>query len=115
LQLGCGAHIDSLVRTRSGPFCLEQALTLEHLQQLKDEGRLQEAVIPSSDLLPDFPPVYVSDIEIAQIRQGRDFNVSPFRVNPGAPLVKAIGPDGRLVAIGRIAMTHVYHPVLVLA
>ena len=115
LQLGCGAHIDSLVRTQSGPFHLEQALTLERLQELKDEGRLQEAVIPSSDLLPDFPPVYVNEIEIAQIRQGRDFNVSPFRLKPGAPLVKVIGPDGRLVAIGRIAMTHIYHPVLVLA
>ena len=115
LQLGCGAHIDSLVRTRSGPFRLEQALTLERLQELKDEGRLREAVIPNSDLLPDFPSVYVNEIEIAQIRQGRDFNVSPFRLNAGAPLVKVIGPDGRLVAIGRIAMTHIYHPVLVLA
>jgi hypothetical protein len=36
-------------------------------------------------------------------------------VNTGAPHVKAIGPDGRLVAIGRIAMPNVYHPMVVLA
>jgi len=35
-------------------------------------------------------------------------------VNLGSPHVKAIGRDGRLVAIGRIAMPHIYHPVVVL-
>ena len=51
---------------------------------------------------------------MTQIRQGRDFTVSAFRVNPGAEHVKAIGPDGKLVAIGQIALPHVYHPVVVL-
>jgi len=115
LSLGCGAHIDSLVRTRSGPFRIGQASTLEQLQGLKDEGRLAEALVATHDLLPEFPPVFVDDVAVTHIRQGRDFNVSPFRVNTGAPHVKAIGPDGRLVAIGRIAMPNVYHPMVVLA
>jgi tRNA pseudouridine55 synthase len=114
LSLGCGAHIDSLVRTRSGPFRIGQASTLEHLQALKDEGRLAEALVTTHDLLPEFPAVFVDDIAVTHIRQGRDFSVSPFRVNTGAPHVKAIGPDGRLVAIGRIAMPNVYHPMVVL-
>jgi tRNA pseudouridine55 synthase len=114
LSLGCGAHIDSLVRTRSGPFWIEQALRLEHLQKLKDEGRLEEVLVPTSDLLPEFPAVFVDDAAVTHIRQGRDFNVSPFRVNAGSPHVKAIGPDGRLVAIGKIAMPNVYHPMVVL-
>ncbi len=114
LSLGCGAHIDSLVRTRSGPFRIEQASTLERLQGLKNEGRLAEALVATRDLLPEFPAVFVDDVAVTHIRQGRDFNVSPFRVNTGAPHVKAIGPDGRLVAIGRIAMPNVYHPMVVL-
>ncbi len=115
LSLGCGAHIDSLVRTRSGPFRIAQASTLEQLQRLKNEGRLAEALVATQDLLPEFPTVFVDDIAVTHIRQGRDFNVSPFRVNTGAPHVKAIGPDGRLVAIGHIAMPNVYHPMVVLA
>lgn len=114
LSLGCGAHIDSLVRTRSGPFRIEQARSLEQLQALKDEGRLESALVPLGDLLPEFPSVFVDDVATAQIRQGRDFNVSPFRVHAGSPHVKAIGPDGRLVAIGKIAMPNVYHPMVVL-
>jgi tRNA pseudouridine55 synthase len=114
LALGCGAHIDQLVRTASGPFRLEQAYTLERLQQLKDEGRLEEALVKPAQLLPQFPLVLVDDTAVQQIRQGRDFMVSPFRVGAGSEHVKAIGPDGNLVAIGRIALPHVYHPVVVM-
>lgn len=114
LTLGCGAHIEALVRARSGPFRLDQAISVDRLQEMKNEGRLADALIPARDLLPEFPSVFVDDVTVTQIRQGRDFNVSPFRVDAGAPHVKAIGPDGNLVAIGRIAMTHLYHPVIVL-
>jgi tRNA pseudouridine55 synthase len=114
ISLGCGAHVEALVRTRSGPFRLEEAFTLDRLQSLKNEGRFGEALVPMSDLLPEFPGVFVDDITAKNIRQGRDFNVSPFRVSLGSPHVKAIGPDGRLVAIGRIAMPHLYHPVVVM-
>jgi tRNA pseudouridine55 synthase len=115
LALGCGAHIDELVRSASGPFRIEQAHTLEQLQELKDSGRLEEAILKPTDLLPHFPPVFVDDTTSRQIRQGRDFSVSAFRVNAGTEHVKAIGPDGELIAIGRIALPHVYHPVVVMS
>jgi tRNA pseudouridine55 synthase len=114
LALGCGAHIDQLERTASGPFRTEQAHTPGELQTLKDEGRLDEALEPLSDLLPEFPSVFVDDVTTRQIRQGRDFNVSPFRVNAGTEYVKALGPDRTLVAIGQIVLPHFYHPVVVL-
>jgi tRNA pseudouridine55 synthase len=111
--LGCGAHIDALVRTASGPFGIEGAHTLEQLQALRVDGVLDTALLPMATLLPQFPVVMPDDLTIRQIRQGRDFAVSPFRANPASEYVKAIGPDGALVAIGRIALTHVYHPVVV--
>ena len=114
IALGCGAHIDELVRTASGPFVIEGSFTLERLQELKDTGRLEEAILKPSELLPHFPPVYVDDTTARQIRQGRDFNVSAFRVNAGTEHVKAIGPGGELIAIGRVALPHVYHPVVVM-
>jgi tRNA pseudouridine55 synthase len=113
-RLGCGAHIEALARTASGPFRIEHAHTLEHLQELKNAGRLDEALVKPPDLLPDFPPVFVDDTTVRQIRQGRDFTVSAFRVNQGAEHVKAIGPEGDLIAIGRVALPHVYHPIVVM-
>ena len=111
--LGCGAHVEELIRTASGSFVLNAARTLEELQLLKDDGRLREALLPIAELLPQFPSVFIDDVTARQIGQGRDFSVSAFRANAGAEHVKAIGPDGSLVAIGRIALPHVYHPVVV--
>jgi tRNA pseudouridine55 synthase len=111
--LGCGAHVEALVRTASGAFVLEQARTLEALQLLKADGRLREALLPMAELLPQFPGVLIDGVTASQIRQGRDFSVSVFRANAGAEHVKAIGPDGTMVAIGRIVLPHVYHPVVV--
>lgn len=114
LALGCGAHIDQLVRTASGPFTMQQAHTLGDLQKMKDECRIDEAVVRLPDLLPQFPNVFVDELTTRNIRQGRDFNVSPFRVNVGTEYVKAVGPDRSLIAIGQIVLPHFYHPVVVL-
>jgi len=115
ILLGCGAHVDALVRTRSGPFAIENAFTLEQLQERKNKAILESALLPAAELLPQFPAVFVDEITASQIRQGRNFNASPFRANAETEYVKAIGPGGNLVAIGRIALPHVYHPVVVLA
>ena len=113
--LGCGAHLKALRRLASGEFTIAQARTLDELQALADAGRLDEALIPAAELLPAFPSETVDDLTAGQIRQGRDFRVSPFRVAPSAKYVKAIGPSGRLLAIGEAKLPHLYHPVLVLA
>ena len=114
LAMGCGAHIEELVRVASGPFQIHQAHTLEHLGVLKKEGRLMEALLPAEELLPHFPTVFMDEPTLRQIRQGRDFNVSPFRISPGTEFVKAIGVDGKLAAIGQAVMPHLYHPTVVL-
>ena len=40
--------------------------------------------------------------------------VSPFRVPEGAEYVKALGPQGTLVAIGKIIIPGLYHPMVVM-
>ena len=112
--VGCGAHLDSLVRQASGPFTMDHAHTLEELQQWKDEGHLADALIAPPNLLPEFPQAFVDDVVAGQIRQGRDFSVSPFRVPSGTEFVKALSSDGRLVAIGKIILPNLYHPMVVM-
>jgi tRNA pseudouridine55 synthase len=112
--LGCGAFLKSLRRLASAPFDISQAKTMEQLALLAAEGRLREALIPAADLLPEFPLEIVDAITEGQIRQGRDFRVSPFRVRGDARYVKAVTRDGELVAIGEARLPNLYHPLLVL-
>jgi tRNA pseudouridine55 synthase len=113
-QLGCGAHLHELRRVLSGDFHIEQSHTIPDLQQLAGENRLAEALLPASDLLPEFPSVFVDAETEGYIRQGRDFHVSPFRQLPGSQFVKAMTGQNDLLAIGEATMPNVYHPVLVL-
>jgi tRNA pseudouridine55 synthase len=112
--LGCGAHLHDLRRVSSAEFTLDQARTIPQLQQLASENRLEEALIPATRMLPDFPSIYVEPLSAGQIRQGRNFPVSPFRVQQGTRYIKAVSRDGELIAIGEIVLPNLYHPSVVL-
>lgn len=112
--IGCGAFLRSLRRTRSGDFTIERAETIEQLEARGTAGTLGEVLIPATQMLPGFPNENVDAITAGQIRQGRDFRVSPFRVQRGARFVKAIDPDGSLLAIGELKLPNLYHPMMVL-
>ncbi|MBM3811013.1 MAG: tRNA pseudouridine(55) synthase TruB [Acidimicrobiia bacterium] len=114
LAAGCGAYLKSLVRLVSGDFTIDQAHTIEALAKLAAEGRLEEAIVPAARLLPEFPAEVVDEITAGQIRQGRDFRTSPFRVRKDARYVKALTQDGALLAIGEAKLPNVYHPIMVL-
>jgi tRNA pseudouridine55 synthase len=111
--LGCGGILSSLRRTGSGDFSVTDAHNLDELQDLADRGTLENAVVPASQMLPEFPSVRCDELVETQIRQGRDFRTSPFVVGADAPLVKAISSSGDLIAIGQLKFTNVYHPMLV--
>ena len=112
--LGPGAHLDELRRLASGEFEIAQARTLEQLASLAAEERLMEAVVPPANMLPGFPTVYVDDLTLAQIRNGRNFPASPFRSQPASRYVKAVTRAGELVAIGEAVLPNLYHPAVVL-
>lgn len=60
-KLGCGACMKSLVRYQVDCFRLEDALTLAQLQQLADEGRLEEAVMPVDQMFARYPSATVTE------------------------------------------------------
>jgi tRNA pseudouridine55 synthase len=75
---------------------------------------LGQTLIPATDVLPEIPNASVDALTASQIRQGKDFRLSPFADRSGAKYVKAIGPEGDLIAIGEVRLPNLYHPVLVL-
>lgn len=112
--MGCGAVLQDLRRVQLGDFLVNDAYTLEQAHALREQNRLEEAIIPVPRLLPDIPNEFVDTVTETQIRQGRDFHVSPFRSRAGTRYVKAISHEGNLVAIGEAKLPNIYHPILVL-
>lgn len=58
-RLGCGGAMQSLRRTGVGRFGQDSAVTLGELQRMKDEGRLEEAVLPVDSVFDDCPGLRV--------------------------------------------------------
>lgn len=59
-KLGCGAAMTSLERTRSGQFTKEKAYTLAEIEKIRDEGRLDDIILPVDHVFDDLPILVVS-------------------------------------------------------
>ncbi len=112
-KLGVGAHVQALRRASMGEFDISDAYTLDTLESLRGEGRLEEALVPAARVLLEIPARRVDEVTAAHILQGRDFRVSAFGAGQGAKRIKAIDPHGRLVAIAEAKLPLVYHPIVV--
>ncbi|RKH29903.1 tRNA pseudouridine(55) synthase TruB [Corallococcus praedator] len=94
--LGCGAHLEALRRTASGPFTLARALPLGDLASLSREtvaGRL----VSLGDALTELPLVRVGAEDAKRVSHGVPVEVSPL---PGK--VRVLGPDGELLAMAEV-------------
>ena len=59
-QLGCGAHVVELRRLAVGHLKIENAMTIEELEELKDGAERQKCLIQSDRGLPHIPEVNLS-------------------------------------------------------
>ena len=87
-RLGCGAWLQALRRTATGPLRVEQAVTLDELQAMAPEQRDARLLAPDT-LLVDWPAVHLPDDEA-----GRFLSGLRRRVTLGdAPAVRVYGPE----------------------
>jgi tRNA pseudouridine55 synthase len=115
-KVGCGAHLGGLRRTAVAEFALSRAITLERLQEVVGEGKLEACLAPLEALLPDCPELVVRGREEVSVRHGHKFEFAQ-ALRPGSPvatLLKILNPDRRLIAVARHLSGRVYHPYLVL-
>ncbi|MGH9585884.1 MAG: tRNA pseudouridine(55) synthase TruB [Acidobacteriaceae bacterium] len=110
--LGCGAHLASLRRTSSGPFAIEQSLTLDEVEALGRAGTLAQHLPHPRTLLPQFPSVTADEQAAGRLRNGMQVNLPEFSQ---APLVKIFAGQRELVAIGRRVAGTLVQPMVVLA
>jgi tRNA pseudouridine55 synthase len=108
-QLGVGAHLSGLRRTRAGEFAIEDAYTLEQLDSLGD-SRLKCLIHPRR-LMPEMPSVTVTDEIAGYIRNGRAVNLSDFS---SARMVKVFQGQRELIAVASRVAGTLFHGKVVL-
>ena len=81
----CGGAMASLTRTRVGSFPIEQSYPLAKLQQLSDEGRLSEAVLPVEEVFAHLPVLRVKDAGMKALLNGNQLKKSELEAAEGKP------------------------------
>jgi len=104
-QLGCGAHLSALRRTESGPFHLEESITLDELEEVAknaEEGDFQELdslLMPAEEALYDWDSVDLSADAAFYLCRGQAVQV------PNAPtegLVRLFSEEKGFLGIGEV-------------
>ena len=85
-KLGCGGTMKSLVRTKVGHFTLENAITLEELQKLRDEGKLESIVKSVDGCFADCPVLHVQEKWRKLLENGNSFYASQTREGETYPV-----------------------------
>jgi len=115
-RLETGAYLGALVRTSSGGFRLEDAVSFDALREHAADGPagITRALRPIDAGLEHLPHVPITDDEIRRLGEGLITAPKTPLVLRDAPLVLAVGPDGRVVAVCK-AVSGALHPHKVLA
>jgi tRNA pseudouridine55 synthase len=95
--LACGGYVETLVRTRIGPFTLEQAVDPAELSAESIDRHLR----PALDAVPGLPRLVLDARELDAVAHGRRLVVSEL-VDPPlrAAQVALVDSAGSLVALG---------------
>ena len=92
--VGTVGHVTMLRRTRAGPFALEQAISLDFLEEAARERQLTRAVVPLVAALDDIPALPVTPDQAQLLRHGQ--TLAGFPAQPGLQLAT---DDNRPVAL----------------
>jgi tRNA pseudouridine55 synthase len=106
-KIGCGAHLLSLRRIRSGPFTLERAIPWERLKVLSEAEDLSPWWISLKEALPGLPEVIGDEHLVRKIRFGKEMKVRDLFSKALPTLekgqwLKMTSPEEGLVAILRL-------------
>ena len=93
-RLGCGGAMQSLVRTKVGQFTLEKAVTLQELETIRDEGKLESVLYPVDSAFSGCPALTVSRTFEKLVNNGNS-------ILPAHTMEKKVCGEGEWVRIYR--------------
>ncbi|MCY7377650.1 MAG: tRNA pseudouridine(55) synthase TruB, partial [Pyrinomonadaceae bacterium] len=70
-QLGTGAHLAELRRTKAGKFDLAKAVTIEELETIVSENRLNDVLISMNTAVSHLPQVVLNEAQIRETINGK--------------------------------------------
>lgn len=109
--LGCGAFLHTLRRTATGPFGLDQAMTLEALEAVQEEER-SHCLLPVDALVMGYDSCHLNANQTGSILHG--MSVPFLELAPGSGRVRLYSPQQQFLGLGEWREGQL-HPVRLIA
>jgi len=108
-DMGCGATLTYLLRSRVGKFCLRDSMGVAQVREAKRLGHIERSLPVPRSVLPDFPTVTVRPEALPKIAHGvkitrRDLLEDVGQVLGKSP-VMATSDSGAVVAVFRVGLS----------
>lgn len=95
--LEVGAHMTGLIRSKTGIFEIDKAISLEELERLRDDDRLEENSWSVEDVLYDLPYIVLRDNAVKYYSNGGKIEERRFddhNLKEDSDLVRVYSKDG---------------------
>jgi len=103
-ELGCGAHVAELRRTGVGQFSIEDAVSMDTVVELSDDGPegMDPLLLPIQEAVVNLPRVELSEHTGAYLLQGQPVQVSSAPKAGLVQLFHSLGTEERFIGIGEV-------------
>lgn len=100
-QLGCGAVLSQLCRTKSNSFSIEQSVTLEQMRDMEPE-QLKELIIPLDKALEKYEKITVTQAQAVRFKNGGSLLRERLTCPDEIGLYRVYSPDDIFLGLGEI-------------
>ena len=101
-RLGCGAHLSKLVRLQSGPFRIENAVSVAQLEEAFQHGCWATLIHPIDTALSHLTAIVVDDASKTEISHGRSFPFAQGQERVIEKQCRAYSTSGQFLALIRL-------------
>lgn len=99
-RLKTGAHLAALRRTRAGAFRIEDAISLDALEEKCKAGAFDALLVSMDAALPSLPFVHLTNEEARRARHGAAVRIRETQFWKNGELVRMRDAEGTLLAVG---------------
>ncbi|MBQ2847836.1 MAG: tRNA pseudouridine(55) synthase TruB [Clostridia bacterium] len=101
-ELGCGAVMTDLRRTKANGFSIENAVTLEQLSEAAENGTLNEIIIPVDKALEEYPIIKVTAAQAKRFSNGGELDLQRLKYPRMLGYFRIYDPENKFIGLGEI-------------
>ncbi len=100
--LGCGAVMTELRRTEANGFSIANAITLEELEKLVSENKIESVIISVEKALMSYPEITVTSPQANRFHNGGELGCERLHGDFPIGIYRVYSPERKLLGLGEI-------------